>query len=111
MSKDIIMQFLGFSVKPLAREYTFMVREPSVEPREFTIVIANEAFSERRLRFQDGPDVCSAKLRRELLNGANLAPESRFDLTNAELEDYRTSHSAPHRIPFSRRSAARSDKS
>ena len=111
MSKDVIMQFVGFIAKPLAREYTFMVREPSIEPREFTIAIANEAFIEHRLRFQDGPDVCSAKLRRELLNGANLAPESHFDLTNAELDDYHASHSAPRRTPFSRRSPARPDNS
>ena len=107
MSKEVIMQFLGFTVKPLAREYRFVVREPSIEPREFTIAIANEAFTEHRLRFQDGPDICSAKLRRELLNGANLAPESHFDLSNAELDDYQSSHSSPHRSNFSRRSSAR----
>jgi len=97
------MQFVGFTAKALVREYTFMVREESLEPREFTVTIAHEAFSEHRLRFQDAPDVCSLKLRRELMNGANLLPESHFSLTNAELEDYRTSHTAPHRIPFARR--------
>ena len=111
MSKEIIMQFVGFIAKPLAREYTFMVREPSIEPREFTVAIANEAFTDHLLRFQDGPDVCSAKLRRELTNGANLAPVSHFDLSSAELEDYRSTHSAPRRTPFSRKSQASSDKS
>ena len=111
MSKEVIMQFVGYTVKPLGREYTFMVREPPIEPREFTIAIANEAFTERRLRFQDGPDICSAKLRRELLNGANLSPESHFDLSNAELADYHASHSAPRRSAFSRRTPARPDNS
>lgn len=102
------MQFVGFTSGALAREYTFMVREASIAPREFTVAIANEAFTERRLSFQDAPDVCSLKLRRELINGANLLPESHFCVTNAELDDYRTSHEAPRRIPFARRSAEKS---
>lgn len=108
MSKEIVMQFVGFTSNALAREYTFMVREASIEPREFTVAIANEAFSEHRLRFQDAPDVCSLKLRRELINGANSLPESHFHLTNAELDDYRTSHAAPRRIPFARRPGEKS---
>lgn len=109
MSKEeILMQFVGFTSNAFEREYTFMVREASVEPREFTVAIANEAFSEHRLRFQDGPDVCSLKLRRELTNGANLLPESHFHLTNAELDDYRTSHESTRRIPFARRTADKS---
>lgn len=103
MTKEILMQFVGFTSNALEREYTFMVREPSVEPREFTVGIANEAFSEHRLSFQDAPDVCSLKLRRELTNGANLLPESHFHLTNAELEDYRASHEARRKIPFTQR--------
>jgi hypothetical protein len=103
MNKEIVMQFVGFTSKALVREYTFIVREESLEPREFTVTIANEAFSEHRLSFQDAPDVCSLKLRRELVNGANLLPESHFSLTNAELDDYRASHTAPRRTPFARR--------
>lgn len=105
MSQEILMQFVGFTSGVLAREYTFMVREVSIKPREFTVTIANEAFSEHRLSFQDAPDVCSLKLRRELTNGANLLPESHFCVTNAELDDYRTSHESARRIPFARRTA------
>jgi len=35
MSKKILMQFAGFESKATAREYTFIVREGSTEPREF----------------------------------------------------------------------------
>lgn len=107
MSKEILMQFVGFTSNALQREYTFMVREVSLEPREFTVAIASEAFSEHRLSFQDAPDVCSLKLRHELSNGALLLPESHFHVTNAELDDYRTSHEPPRRIPLARRPAAK----
>lgn len=104
MSKEAIVQFVGFASKPRAREYTFTVREPSMEPREFTLTIPNEAFSARRLRFQDAPDVCSIKLRHELAAHANHPPETHFCITDVELEDYRSSHSPrTPKSPFARR--------
>jgi hypothetical protein len=103
MSKEIIMQFMGFASKAEVREYTFTVREAAIEPREFTVSIANEAFNQHRLRFQDAPDVCSLKLKRELATYANHPPESHFHITNDELEDYRSSHTAPRRSMFARR--------
>jgi hypothetical protein len=98
MTHEILMQFVGFEVKPLVREYTFTVREPSSDPREFTLTIPNEAFNEHRVRYQDAPDVCSLKLRRELVAYANNPPGTHYGITNAELEDYRNSH-APRKAP------------
>jgi hypothetical protein len=92
MSKEVIVQFMGFVSKPSVREYTFTVREASMEPREFTLSIPNEAFNSHGLRFQDAPDVCSIKLRNELAAHANHPPETHFDITDVELEDYRISH-------------------
>ena len=43
----IIVQFVGFQSKNRVREYTFTVREPATEPREYTISIPNEAFDSR----------------------------------------------------------------
>ncbi len=87
-----MVQFVGFEVKALVREYTFTVRESSTDPREFTLTIANQAFNEHRVRYQDAPDVCSAKLRRELSACANHPLSSHFRITDAELEDYRSAH-------------------
>jgi len=97
------MQFAGFESKATAREYTFVVREASTEPREFTITIAQEAFSEHRVRFQDAPDICSLKLRRELTASSNHPLESHFHITDAELDDYYRSHASPKRSTFQRR--------
>jgi hypothetical protein len=103
MSKDILMQFVGFESKATVREYTFTVREASTEPREFTLTIAHEAFSAHRVRFQDAPDVCALKLRRELVTYANHPPESHFHVSDAELADYRSSHAPARRSAFARR--------
>jgi hypothetical protein len=92
VNTEVIVQFVGYEVTPLVREYTFTVREPAVTPREFTISIANEAFNEHRVRIQDAPDVCSLKLRRELAAAANHPVDTHFGISDAELEDYRSSH-------------------
>ena len=104
MSHEIIVQFLGYEVKPLVREYTFTVREASTEPREYTLTIPTEAFNDRLLSIQDAPDLCSCKLRRELATYANHPPDTHYAITNAELEDYRSAR-APRtpKSPFSRK--------
>ena len=97
----IIVQFVGFEAKNLVREYTFTVREPATEPREFTLTIPNEAFDKRRVRYQDEPDICSHKLRRELAASENHPLKNHFRLSDAELEDYRTTHThSPPKYPY-----------
>jgi|HubBroStandDraft_4_1064222.scaffolds.fasta_scaffold926735_1 hypothetical protein len=97
----IIVQFVGFQSKNSAREYTFTVREPATEPREYTISIPNEAFDSHRARYQDAPDICSHKLHRELAASENHPADSYFRLTNAELEDYRSTHAQkPPKYPY-----------
>ena len=103
MTKEILMQFLGFHSNATAREYMFLVWEPPKESREFTVTIAQEAFHAHRVSFQDGPDVCSLKLRRELATSGNQPSESLFHISNAELEEYRTSHSPRKRSVFARK--------
>ena len=66
MSDTLIVQFVGYEVLPLVREYRFTVRESKAETREFTVTISNASFDGRRARFQDAPDICSLRLHREL---------------------------------------------
>ena len=101
MSQKILMQFVGFVSGTAAREYTFTVREVSCEPRDFVVSIALDAFSSGRLRFQDAPDVCALRLRHELAASDNHPSDSRFQITNAELEEYTTLHT-PRKSAFGR---------
>ena len=93
MSDSPIVQFVGYEVGPLVREYTFTVRESKTEPREFTVTISNAAFDCRRARFQDAPDICTIRLRRELAADANHPSQTSFEITDQELEEYRVRHS------------------
>ena len=104
MSNELIVEFVGFQAGASARVYSFVVRQASAEPRDFTLTIANQAFTDHLISFQDGPDICSRKLRYELAANANDPPETRLNITDADLEDYRSTH-APRKAarPFARK--------
>jgi len=99
MANQIIVQYVGFTAGTQGREYAFMAREAAREPLQYTLSIANEAFESHRARYQDGPDICSLRLRREFEHSGNHPPTTHFSITDAELADYRGSRreKAPHR--------------
>ena len=93
MSESINVQYVGFESKALVREYNFLVRQASSGTREFALTIVNEAFSSRRIRYQDGPDICSLKLHRELAAFANHPRQTHYRISEGELDEYRNAHS------------------
>jgi hypothetical protein len=93
------IQYVGFKSKAVVREYSFLLRESSVEPHEITFTILNEAFRSHGLRYQDAPDLCSLKLHREMANSVDDPLKSHYRITGTELDDYRDSHSPkPQRL-------------
>jgi hypothetical protein len=92
MSENVNVQYVGFESKALVREYNFLVRQASSGTREFALTIVNEAFSSRRVRYQDGPDICSLKLHRELATFANQPPQTHYRISEVDLDEYRDSH-------------------
>ncbi|MGA2812956.1 MAG: hypothetical protein ABSG16_16255 [Candidatus Acidiferrum sp.] len=92
MISPLHVQYVGFQAKPLFREYTFNVREGG-EQRAFTLSIENEAFTSRRARIQDGPNICSLRLRAELAGEVGAVVPLHYAITGAELDDFREAHS------------------
>jgi hypothetical protein len=104
MAESIIVQYLGFEVKDLVREYAFAVLESATEPLHYTLTIANEAFVSHRVRYQDAPDICSLRLRRELDTHANHPPTTSFCVTDTELAIYQDARKPkPNRTTFHKR--------
>jgi hypothetical protein len=93
MTQAIFMQYVGFESKDQGREYAFQVRYGAQDVRDYTVTIAGEAFVSGRLRYQDGPNVCSSRLKRELTGDSNLPTGTAFLVTDLELEDYNSRHS------------------
>jgi hypothetical protein len=98
MSRSVIVQYAGFTSKSLVREYCFLVRDVSSEPREFTFTILNEAFRSHRVRYQDAPDICSIKLHRELAERLNHPLQTHYRISDIELNNYRDSHPSKKRV-------------
>lgn len=60
------IQYVGFDVAASSRIYNFHVIDTPGEAREFTVNIQSDAFRTARLKLQDGPAICFARLKQEL---------------------------------------------
>jgi hypothetical protein len=94
------VEYVGFTQGEAAREYTLRVKLQG-EAYRFTLAIANDAFTRRRARYQDAPDICFLKLQRELAACQSQLPAAYLNVTDAELEEYRVAHTPkpPQRRP------------
>ena len=78
------IQYVGFDVAASSRIYNFHVIDTADEVREFTVKVQSDAFRTARLKLQDGPAICFARLKHELQGetqesraGNNLSIEER----------------------------------
>lgn len=92
MTDKTTVQYMGFEANISERVYVFSVRKVPDEPREISLSIANEAFVSHRASYQDGPNICSLKLHRELAVQDSHPTESSYRISDVELGDYRDAH-------------------
>ncbi len=91
---SVNVQYVGFTAKAMVREYSFLVRETAIDSHEITFTILNEAFTSHRLSLQNGPDICSLKLHRELADSSNSPLKTHYRISETELDAYRDSHTS-----------------
>ena len=85
------IEYLGFKSTDTEREYQLRVRRgPEVE--DLIVAIKNEAFLAKRVRYQDGPEVCFLKVQRELAAGEGALPRRALRVSDEELQEYRVAH-------------------
>ena len=89
VDNPIILQYVGFETKGAVREYVFCHLGPGGESSNYFVTIANDAFAAHRARYQDGPAICSIRLRREFATQGNLLASATFSVTDVELADYK----------------------
>jgi hypothetical protein len=95
------VEYVGFTTNERAREYTLRVRQKAAEAIEVTLSIDSQAFLDKRVRYQDGPEICFLKLQKELTAADDGRVPSRLSVVDADLEEYKTAHApkAPRRHP------------
>jgi hypothetical protein len=82
------VRYLGFEATGEGREYSLRVDGEGAS-RTFVFVIPHSAFASHEARFQDAPDLCFAKLQRDILGETDPVPGARFVLTSTDLAAYR----------------------
>jgi hypothetical protein len=100
---SVNVQYVGFTSKATAREYSFLVRETAIDSHEITFSIMNEAFTSHRLSLQNGPDICSLKLHRELADSSNNPLKAHYRISETELDAYRNSHASGAKSRYPRK--------
>lgn len=87
------IQYVGFNGRAGSRAYDFHVIEAAREPRDFTVEIHSEAFRPSQLRFQDGPDICFARLKKGLQEETQEArAEGHLNINEQDVRAYLESH-------------------
>ena len=88
------VEYVGFTTRGANRVYTLRFRRGAEEPKDVTVAIATAAFLARRVRYQDGPEICFLKLQKELLGAEEGRAFKELTVDDADLEDYKTAHTA-----------------
>jgi hypothetical protein len=91
VSDVVVLQYVGFETKGTVCD-TFTLRGSGRESSEYSVAIENAAFIEHRVRYQDAPDICSIRLRRELSTHTGHLPSCHFFVTDVEMADYKSAH-------------------
>src|SRR5580704_9034846 len=94
MSQGILMEYIGFKSTARGREYAFHVRFSPEDSREFTVTIDTAAFASRRVSFQDGPNVCSSRLKREITANPDVPTGTSLVIDQKEIDAHDATHSA-----------------
>lgn len=87
------IQYLGFEQDVKFRRYSFRVIETLKENREFQLSVENNAVVACKFKFQDIPDLCFSKLKRDLeseKSGELVALQSL--VSEIELNQYISDH-------------------
>jgi len=86
------IRYVGFNVAASSRIYDFDVIDTN-EAREFTVEVQSGAFRPARLRLQDGPGICFARLKQELQGETQeTRAEAHLSIGEQYIQEYLEQH-------------------
>jgi hypothetical protein len=87
------IQYVGFDVAASSRIYSFHVIDTPEKAREFTVNIQSDAFRTARLKLQDGPAICFARLKQELQGETPASPAGNsLSIVERDIREYWERH-------------------
>jgi hypothetical protein len=94
LSEGVFMAYMGFTSTTQGREYAFHVRFSAEDSRDYTVTIPSDVFRSRLVRYQDGPNVCSSKLKHELTANPGVPTGTAFLIDHNELGEHKLRQAA-----------------
>ena len=83
------IQYRGFEQAATSRLYSFLVTHGVEDTREFTVKILLTIFRSTGLKFQDGPEICCDRLKRELAGESEEArAASHLTINSGDTQEY-----------------------
>ncbi|HZP01048.1 MAG TPA: hypothetical protein VFD30_12200 [Terriglobia bacterium] len=83
------IQFVGFNIAGSSRIYSFHVIDAPQEAREFTVQVHSDAFLPARLKLQDGPAICFARLEQALQGETRESPvAAHLSIRERDIREY-----------------------
>jgi hypothetical protein len=87
------IQFLGFQQVLTTRVYGFRVVDLQQQERTFRLSVRTQLLEDNHFKFQDIPDLCFARLKKELsLESKEYILPMDMNVTDAELKKYVEEH-------------------
>ena len=85
----MLIQYEGFIVALASRTYNFRVVCVPGQERRFTVHVSSESFRLTPLKFQDGPNICFARVKQELGDETEDShAEPRLLIGEQDIRDY-----------------------
>jgi hypothetical protein len=92
------IQYVGFETAPTLRIYAFHVMDGQDAGRDFTVTVQADAFGPNRLKLQDGPGICFARLGQELRGEAqDTRAETHLMIGERDIKEY-LGHNPPPKV-------------
>jgi hypothetical protein len=89
----MIVQYTGYQPETNHRTYTFQVREDAANIRTFILSVKTQALSDCKFKDQDIPDLCYAKMKRDLESETEAQPLPLLvTISDLELQKYKDEH-------------------
>jgi hypothetical protein len=107
MSQAVFMEYMGFKSTTEGREYAFHVRFSPQDARDYTVTIASEAFTSRCVSYQDGPNFCSSRLKREIIANPDVPTGTSFLIDKNEIDDQKALTAETQKRPYAMRESSK----
>lgn len=82
------IEYMGFYTGVLTRDYRLRVIEDDGSFHDVVVAIAHAAFRDKRVRYQDGAEICYIKLQSAMAESAGTPPDAHHEVSDADLVAY-----------------------